>query len=239
MEWSKSFSENYVRVYGERFSKAVTEKQAAFIAAFIKPYGSIVDIPCGYGRHAEVLAAMGFKVHGVDLYNIPEAQKRLQNISNEVQRNISYEVGDMRTWIGDAALSLFSSFGYFTHDENKKVIGNAAKSLKTGGIIIMDNLNPTTAFGENAEEKFSKRVTLGGQYEESADFDPETHTATVYYVVDGKSISASWKVYSVSELEEMFKENGCIIKSAYGSYNGEVFSVPNSKRLILVVEKVR
>lgn len=240
MEWDKNFSDNYTRIYSERFSDALTDKQAAFIANFIKPYGRIVDIPCGFGRHVEAFAKLGFTVHGVDLYNISEAERRRGKLTKDIQARITYEKSDMRTWRGkdyDAAVSLFSSFGYFTDAENKEVIKNAIASVKKGGVIILDNLNLNILSHTFSINEKHENIAKDKKYGEQTIFDPKTNIVTIQFVIGTQKISASLRVYSLSELEQMFRENGCVIESSFGSYNGEKYSLDESKRLIVVARK--
>src|SRR5687768_2926678 len=80
------------------------------------PSGSrILDVPCGQGRHAHLLAEAGFNVDGVDY------SPTLLRIARKrgTGARLRYRRGDMRRlpgpWKGrfDAVLNLFTSFGFF------------------------------------------------------------------------------------------------------------------------------
>src|SRR4051812_5345684 len=104
------------------------------------PSGSrILDVPCGQGRHAHLLAEAGFDVDGLDyspdLLRI--ARKR------GTGRTLRYTRGDMRKmparWSGrfDAVLNLFTSFGFFVDPaDDARVVREIARVLKPGGCFI-------------------------------------------------------------------------------------------------------
>src|SRR4029434_8542781 len=79
----------------------------------------VLDVPCGFGRHAGELARRGYTAVGVDLspLMLREARKahrernRLQFIQNDMRR-LSYRAEF------DAVICLFTSFGYFSEREN-------------------------------------------------------------------------------------------------------------------------
>lgn len=102
---------------------------------------SVLDLCCGPGRHSLELAQRGLAVTGVDLTQI--YLDRLQ--AHAAERNLSIEVvrADMREFrrpdAFDAALNLYSSFGYFEDPEDDlRVLRNLHGALRPGGRLLMD-----------------------------------------------------------------------------------------------------
>ena len=104
------------------------------------PAGSrILDVPCGQGRHAHLLAEAGYRVEGLDYseHLLTLARKRGTGPA------LHYTQGDMRKlparWTGrfDAVLNLFTSFGFFTDPrDDARVITEFARVLKPGGVLL-------------------------------------------------------------------------------------------------------
>ena len=104
------------------------------------PVGSrVLDVPCGQGRHAHLLAEFGYDVDGLDY------SKELLEVARKrgTGPNLRYTRGDMREmplgWTKrfDAVLNLFTSFGFFAHpSDDVRVIKEFARVLKPGGMLV-------------------------------------------------------------------------------------------------------
>ena len=130
-----------------------SEWQALFIHAVIewvktktgKEYRRILDVPCGNGRLHPFLKRFGYEVKGFDISEelVEEARRR----------GCDCWTGDMRdagSYRGtyDVVLNWFTSFGYFNHEENLKVLRNFYDALESDGILILDFPNFGTGFLE-------------------------------------------------------------------------------------------
>src|SRR5260370_8895899 len=80
-EWFTSFFDAaYVAQLREEKPPAQTRREVDFVLRALRPApgARILDVPCGYGRHAAALAGRGFQGVGVDLSRamIAEARRR-------------------------------------------------------------------------------------------------------------------------------------------------------------------
>jgi 2-polyprenyl-3-methyl-5-hydroxy-6-metoxy-1,4-benzoquinol methylase len=100
----------------------------------------ILDLACGFGRHANRLAALGHSVTGVDY--MPGFLTLARQKAAEMGVQVDYRQGDMRqvSFLEefDRVLLLFTSFGYFEDSENELVVKNMARALKLGGCLMFD-----------------------------------------------------------------------------------------------------
>lgn len=133
----KEFAGHYDRIY----SYKDTTKEVRFILAAMKKYGAkgkdILDVACGTGRHAELLAAKGYNVIGID-----KNEKMLQ-IARRKVRAAKFLPRDMRTFRiprrFDAILCMFTSLSYnTTRSDMVRTLRNFRRHLKDKGIIIFD-----------------------------------------------------------------------------------------------------
>ncbi len=107
----------------------------------MKPGSSVLDLPCGKGRHAVFLNQKGFKVEGADLSanSILEAQKTQAD-------GLSFRMHDIREPYASAkfdyVFNLFTSFGYFDkEEENEQAFATLVSAMTTGGTLVIDFMN--------------------------------------------------------------------------------------------------
>jgi len=124
-----------------RWDAAEDEAQAAVALLDIEGGAEVVDFCCGPGRHALALARMGFSVTGVDR-TAPYLEIGRQRAKAEglgvtfVQEDVR---GFRREGAFDAAVSLYTSFGYFEDPaDDMSVLENLYASLRPGGKLLMD-----------------------------------------------------------------------------------------------------
>lgn len=99
---------------------------------------NILDLGCGTGKHALLLASEGYEVTGVDL------STQMIKIAQENQTaNVNFFHGDVRNYrtdtIFDAVISLFHVMSYqVTNDDIKNALKTAYHHLKADGTFIFD-----------------------------------------------------------------------------------------------------
>ncbi|MGB9665673.1 MAG: class I SAM-dependent methyltransferase, partial [Ignavibacteria bacterium] len=146
-DWFKHWfnSHFYFLLYQKR-----NEEEAKLFFELIKKNISInsdwkiLDFCCGYGRLSKVIAREGFYVTGVDL-----SEKFIQQAIEESKKeNLSIEFinCDARNFNGNEkfnlGISFFTSFGYFSDEENELTFKNLVRSISKNGWIVFDYFNP-------------------------------------------------------------------------------------------------
>src|SRR5262249_44457434 len=127
------------------FTAERTAQEVEFIAGALglPPGSEVLDLACGFGRHAIGMAQLGHRVTGVDF------NPRYLEIASEEARKAGAEVrwtaGDMRVLpFGrefDGVYSFFTSFGYYSDLENERVIAGISRALRSGGRFLLDMAN--------------------------------------------------------------------------------------------------
>lgn len=107
----------------------------------VSPVRRILDLGCGTGGHAVVLASRGYAVTGVDrsAQMLAVARKKSQGSRLE----IGFEEGDIRSWRGagtwDAAIAMFAVLSYqVDHEEVASAIETARRHLLPEGLFVFD-----------------------------------------------------------------------------------------------------
>lgn len=186
---------------------------------------SILDVPCGTGRHSRLFAENGFQVVGVDLN--PAC---LAIAEKKPHPNLKFQQGDLGNLSAfrgkfDCVLNLFTSFGYFsTDEENRKVMEELVGAVKPGGKLVLNLINRSYLMSV-FKPVFTVRV--GNTFVVSASqYDPKTFYneswITVKDEVTGET-SMSYhraRLYSPDEIVELMKDSGCKNIKVYGDFLG-------------------
>ena len=145
--WYQSFfGQDYLDVYGYQFTdeRALKETEFAAHALLLQPGERVLDLCCGQGRHAVLLAAMGLDVTGLDLseqyLRLTEEAARAHGLTLQTVHADMREIPFQAHF--DAIVNMFSSFGYLESEaEDAKVLDSIRGALKPGGRVLLDLLN--------------------------------------------------------------------------------------------------
>ncbi|MDD3428463.1 MAG: class I SAM-dependent methyltransferase [Oscillospiraceae bacterium] len=222
-----------------------TENQVNFIIRTLQLKGNerILDLACGYGRHALSFAKRGFWVVGVDITKIyieDAAQTAKENGLNaqfiqEDIRNLSYKNEfDVVLNLADGAV------GYLENDaENLKIFDTISNALKVGGKHFMDICNAEHAelYFPRANWEAGKEALALSQF----DWDPASRRmlfggCDIPYgaPLSKPDIPAGdpTRLYSAKEIAEIFSARSMKVESTFSDYYGTESS---SKFLQLLV----
>lgn len=121
--------------------------EAGFIHELVTEYApqakSLLELGCGTGLHAQLLAEKGYSIHGVDISPTMIARAGQRLLETDSRSRLSFEEADIRTVrVGrkfDGAISLFHVISYQTSNEDVlAAFRSAAGHLEEGGIFIFD-----------------------------------------------------------------------------------------------------
>lgn len=138
--------QQYAQFYDELYQDKDYHQECRFIRQVLETYGdgevtSILDLGCGTGSHALILADIGYQVTGVDLAeDMLEMAKRK---AREQVKKINFQQGDIRylelDQSFDAGLAMFTVLGYqITNQDVDNAIRSVRKHLNPGGLFICD-----------------------------------------------------------------------------------------------------
>lgn len=242
MEWWRDyFDAQYLLEYEPIFALEHDRRDVARIMDVLGlPSDSrILDVPCGQGRHAHLLAEAGFDVTGLD-YSV-ELLKRAK--ARGTGTHLRYERGDMRAlpkqWSGrfDAVLNLFTSFGFFTFpSDDAKVIREFARVLKPGGVLLWHGGSRDGVVRSFIARDWwsSKDGTMIG-HERS--FDPLSGVLTVHTTVKGKKRAVERehriRLYTATRLAELCADAGLIVEQAWDGWRDRPLGRKSSEMLLL------
>ena len=140
-----SYSKYYDLLYRDKDYSGEADYVARQLRRFGGDVRSVLELGCGTGAHANLLAARGFTVHGVDMSEgmLAAAEKRCAHGGNDGEPAVTFSIGDARSVrLGrtfDAVISLFHVFSYQTTDEDlDAAFATARAHLRPSGILFFD-----------------------------------------------------------------------------------------------------
>ena len=208
---------------------------------------SILDLPCGFGRHSNLLAEKGYQVTGMDFKShfIELAQKNSEE--KGLADKVNFVLGDMRKLEFenqfDAVINFFTSFGYFDDGENFDTLKGMAKSLKIGGKLLIDMINREWAINMTRENGLvwllypDNKVFLANN---KFDILKGRWISEQVIVDKGESTDQHQdiRLYSYTEYQFLLNVVGMKIIAAYGDTDKSDYAI-KSRNMILVAEKFR
>lgn len=205
-----------------------TAREADVIEKMLKlqPEDRILDVPCGFGRHCIELALRGYNVTGMELnaLQIEHAKEMMK------KKGVNFEIvpADMRSiphkCVYTKLVNFFTSFGYFSDEENLETLRQFHAALKTGGMILM-HMSTREGIILNLQPHSVKRTKEGWHYLEERRFDPINsrirNRRTI--VKPGGEMDVKdyeMRLYSPRELLELLKSVGFEIAGVYNEKGG-------------------
>ena len=237
--WDDLFDESYMRTYlpfldGER---AVSEAKAAAALAGVPEGGEILDCPCGFGRHALVLADAGYRVTGVDRSEVQlaEAERRRAGASGPRLVRADYRELPFDDASFDAVLCLFTSLGYLPRDEDVAVLAEFRRVLRPRGTLIVELMH-RDRLARSFRARDWDSDPAGGLVVREREFDLVAGTVSnhqLYIPLEGERISRRFvvRVYTAGEWAAMAREAGFADVECLGGWEGDALSI--GARLVL------
>jgi SAM-dependent methyltransferase len=240
--WDALFSEFYLRAYAddEADADAGAQAQRAARLAACPAGGDLLDVPCGYGRHAIPLAHSGYRVTGVDRSPtlLAEARRRAGEGPPELVE-ADYRELPFADESFDAALNLFSSLGYLGDEEDVNVMVQIRRVLRPSGRLVIETMHRDLAVRRFRERDW-RLLGEGRLLLEQRTFDAAAGIAqTTQTLIDkdgGRdSRTFSVRLYTATELVAMLRRAGFDDVRCYGDLDGGLFDA--ATRLVIVARR--
>lgn len=234
------FGRDYLAMYVHETTAA--EIDAVERILHLRKGARILDIGCGAGRHTIELAKRGYRMTGYDLSEplLEEARKAARRAG--VRPTLVH--GDMRELryaaAFDAAVSLFTSFGYFERpEEDRRVLTGVARALKPRGKFLMEMFNRDSLAASLPAQGWQVR-DQGTVILEQDTFDAlRGRFETKRILIDRKGTreySASVRAYTLAELKTMLDDQKLYVNRVLGGFDLSPYT-PRSRRMVLLAVK--
>ena len=197
----------------------------------------IIDVACGKGRHSIYLNSLGFNVHGIDL-----SKKSIDIAKKYENKSLHFSIHDMRKGYKanyfDLSINLFTSFGYFSNNQDDQDAINAMSSnLKENGILIIDFMNVNNVINNllHKEKKIIQNIEFNIKREIK-----KNYIIKKIHIKDKKKnevFQEKVKMLTLDDFLFLIKNANLKTIDIFGDYKLNPFNTQKSERLILVCKK--
>jgi SAM-dependent methyltransferase len=239
-------------LYYESVADLLTSRLSAFEAREIQRLlelrrtDRVLDLACGHGRHARLLAPEVELLVGLD--RSPGYLMRAKHSGASLIR------GDLRalplvSGAFDAVFSWYSSLFMYDDPENERVLAEVARVMRAGGRLLVQHANPERLARE-PRVRSERALTGDRRVEEDSHYDPATGVDICerrLFRPDGTILSAIARLryYRPQEWTELATRAGLQLASITSTGQGESRSPSRTSidgdalDLIAILKKVR
>lgn len=197
---TRSYSPTWFMSFAERLdSHPRTDAEVRYLARVLPlaTHRRILDVPCGRGRHATRLAALGYDVTAADVdAGVLEAARTVLGGRGRV---ISCDLRDLgpagRGF--DGVINLWQSFGMFDDAGDEAVLHAMARAVRPGGRVVVDIYDPDRF---QPTDGVRERAHANGSIEERTSFRNHRLTVSLAYSWTRERDRFEWRLYRRPEI---------------------------------------
>lgn len=242
---STFFKGLYKEVWRKLINPGLTKAEGEFIfeIAQLAPGSKVLDLMCGYGRHAVELARKGCHVTAID--NLPDYINDIEKEISDEHLHVNALVGDVLQLdagdVFDAAICMGNSIAFFNESETKQLLQSVSASLKSGGTFIINSW----MIAEIAIRHFKQREWMQvDDYKYLLDYTYKFFPSRIeseHTIIrsDGATevINGVDYIFTLDELNNMMLQANMQIKSLYATPRKKPFALGDAT-IYIIAEKL-
>jgi 3-dehydroquinate dehydratase-2 len=244
-DWTREYFE---RGYGQRWGllapsdRVGQEGEALWSLLHLARASRVIDVGCGHGRHALVLAERGADVVGLDF--AAALLSRARQLAEELRIPARWIRGDMRRMpfrseCADGAIIL-DAFGFFdTEAEHEAVLREAARVLTTGGRLALKIVNGGLVLNDFRDTEREERDGVVVSVSNTLTFDPPRlmQKLSVRGSRGHGEYERRQRLYQIDELRAALGRAGFAVNSVFSSPDGAAFEPATSPTIWVVAQR--
>lgn len=154
--WRTYFDDAFFRLHDGLFAESASRAEVAAMRELLAlPFGArVLDVPCGWGRHTELLAEAGCNAFGADLSWPLLRRAPVRPGPAGAPRYAAADVRALpyRDASFDAVVNVFTSLGLFLDDaEDVRALREAWRVLRPGGRFLLESMHRDDVIAAYAE----------------------------------------------------------------------------------------
>lgn len=238
------FDGYYKEIWRTAIPDILTEKEVDFIIPFfnLQAGSKVLDVMCGYGRHAIALAKKGINVTAVD--NLVDYITEIEKISEAEHLPLKALQSDIIDFkaddIFDLVICMGNSLNFFNKKDTVSLLKAFSSCLKSGGQVLINTWSLAETVMKNFKEKSWNKVgELKFLTESKFLFHPaRIETESIVITPDCKTEVKTGidYIFSLNEMEDMLNAAGLTLKEIYSVPGKKIFAL-GEPRAYLIAQK--
>lgn len=227
------FDGYYKDIWKAIIPEELTNRETDFLISYFKLQtgNSVLDLMCGYGRHALALGRKGIAVTAVD--NLPAYISEIELFAQKEKLPVkTFQKGVLHFKCEeemDLAICMGNSLNFFNATDVGTILGNTSKAIKAGGYLLINGWSLAEIVYKNFSSRTWSEINGIKFLTESrlvffpARLESDSTTITAEGIMEQKA-GVNY-IYSLNEMENLLLAAGFKIE--------EVFSIPGKKKFAL------
>ena len=223
----------------------LTVKEVDFMLPFfnLQPGNKILDLMCGYGRHAIALAKKGMTVTAVD--NLHDYINEIRQVADKESLDLIAILADVATYEPtdkfDLTICMGNSLNFYNAADTLQLLNTISSHLIKGGHLLINTWSIAEIAIKNFKDKSwsyigDKKFIVESKFL----FHPaRIESESIIISPDGKTETKTGidYIFSINEMEDILQEAGLTLKEVYSIPGRKKFTV-GEPRAYLVAEKI-
>lgn len=240
--WAEEFGPDYAAFLEAITDPEQTEAEARAVIELLelREGDLVLDLGCGFGRHTKVFARSKLRAVGVD-YSPAMLERAVRvsgaDLSPHYVRASMHKLPFRESF--DAAVSLYTSFGYFEDPaENKRTLREAFVALKPGGRFLLDTASAIPRFAVPEVQTWAESGAVTVCETSSFDIATGRNRARIKWWRDGRwhTFFHEEYLYTPAHLSDLVGDAGFEVVGVYADFQKGALG-PHSTRNVVVAVK--
>ena len=243
-EWFENeffWEDFYPVLFPDELFEQAQEEMEKILDLIDHPVCSVLDLCCGPGRFAGLLAREGYQVTGVDRtpFLLDIAKREFADTVD-----VEWVLSDMREFVRqesyDLVLNLYTSFGYFKDPaEDLLVLKNIAQCLRPGGSFVIEVMGKEVMAKDF--EPITASKTEDGLFVQAHEILENWNRIKTEWTLikegNVKTFTFEHSLYAASDLIRLCELAGFSDVQAFGDFDGSPYD--NTASLLVITGKKR
>lgn len=227
------FDGYYREIWRGLIPEGLTKAEVDFLIdkAGLRPGRKVLDLMCGYGRHALELGRKGIHVTAID--NLTGYVDEVKAIAEKENLPVSCVQADVLEYqpreIFDLVICLGNNLSFFDVEETGKLFSMIGSHTKQGGMFIANSWTIAEIVFKNFSARSWSEVNGFRYFVDSKLFFSPTRIEIETIIIppggEEEKKQAIDYIYSLNEMETTLRKSGFLLK--------EVWSIPGKKKFTL------